>query len=95
MTLNIRVIDRKICVCESGNGRILDIIGDCRTPCDGLIRGYEALPIDRCDANKKTYAKYRLDSALKRAGRQIADGLCPEIALLGFKSLFVREFVNA
>lgn len=95
MRLSIRIIQGKICVCEKGTGYVVDVIGTTGTPCDGLIRGFDELPILKDDCTKKTYARYRLDVALRRAEKMIADGLCPELALFPLRSLFVRDRVSA
>lgn len=94
MKLTIRIIQGKICVCEKGTGRLVEVIGTTGTPCDGLIKGFDGLPIIKDEAVKRTYAKYQLDCALRRAENQISEGICPEIALFAFKQLFVRSRVN-
>lgn len=94
MRLTVRMIQGKICVCEKGTGRLVDVIGAANTPCDGLIRGFYELPVYKDDAIKKIYAAYQLNSALRRAEQQIEDGISPEIALFAFKKLFTRERVS-
>lgn len=95
MKLTIKITDDKITICEKGSGAVVYVLGSTDIPCDGLLNGYNSLPINSDDYIKHTYADYMLNHALNQLSKYIESGISVELAMFDFKKLFCANHTYA